>query len=127
MKALKDNAEQTGQRLASLDQTKVTALQAATFPIDGLAFDDDGVTYKGVPFSQCSAAERLRVSLAMAMALNPKIKVLRITDGSLLDKDNLRVIREMVEAQDYQLWIVKVSDGEGVGVIIEDGMVKEVE
>jgi hypothetical protein len=115
------------QRITELDQAKVQALQAATFPIDGLAFDDEGVTYKGIPFSQCSAAERLRVSLAMAMALNPTIRVLRITDGSLLDNDNLRVVQEMVEAKGYQLWIEKVANDGGVGIVIEDGMVKEVE
>jgi hypothetical protein len=61
----------------------------------------------------------------MAMALNPKIKVLRITDGSLLDKDNLQVIREMVEAQDYQLWLERVATDGRVGIVIEDGMVLE--
>jgi chromosome segregation ATPase len=112
-------------QLVNLDQQKVEAIKAAKFPIEGLAFDEDGVTYRGIPFSQCSSAERLRVSLAMAMALNPKIKVLRITDGSLLDKDNLQVIREMVEAQDYQLWLERVATDGRVGIVIEDGMVLE--
>jgi DNA repair exonuclease SbcCD ATPase subunit len=119
--------ETTNERLESLDAKKTAALAAAAFPIDGLAFDDEGVTYRGIPFSQCSAAERLRVSLAMAMALNPKIRVLRITDGSLLDHNNLQVIREMVEAQDYQLWIERVTDNGAVGVVIEDGMVRGAE
>jgi hypothetical protein len=69
----------------ALDEKKADAIAAAKMPIDGLAFDDSGVTYRGVPFKQCSAAEQLRVSLAMAMAMNPKIRVVRITDGSLLD------------------------------------------
>ena len=119
-------SKKAGLKLDALDRAKAAALKTAAFPIEGLAFDDEGVTYKGIPFSQCSAAERLRVSLAMAMALNPRLKVLRITDGSLLDSDNLQVIREMVEAKGYQCWLEKVSDGAaGVGVVIEDGMVKE--
>jgi DNA repair exonuclease SbcCD ATPase subunit len=125
LKALKDEAEKANETLAAMDTQKSTSLHAATFPIDGLAFDDEGVTYKSIPFSQCSAAERLRVSLAMAMSLNPTIRVLRITDGSLLDSDNLNVIREMVKEKDYQLWIERVEDDAAVGVIIEDGMVKE--
>jgi DNA repair exonuclease SbcCD ATPase subunit len=109
--------------LEVMDAEKVAAMNAAKFPIDGLAIDDDGVTYKGIPFSQCSAAERLRVSLAMAMAMNPHIRVLRITDGSLLDSANLKVIREMVDAQDFQLWIERVDETGKVGVVIEDGEV----
>lgn len=109
--------------LAALDQEKATGLAGATFPIDGLGFDDDGVTYRGVPFSQASSAEQIRVSLAMAMALNPKLRVIRILDGSLLDADNLALIEEMAVEQDYQVWIERVSDGSGVGVLIEDGQV----
>ncbi|NGZ99664.1 hypothetical protein G5V59_02720 [Nocardioides sp. W3-2-3] len=51
---------------------KADALAKATFPVDGLGFDDDGVTYQGVPFAQASSAEQIRVSLAMAMSLNPQ-------------------------------------------------------
>ena len=98
--------------------------QKAKFPIKGLAFDDTGVTYNGIPFSQCSTAERLRVSLAMAMAMNPKLKVLRIMDGSLLDSQNMAVIQEMVAANDYQCWIERISENAGCGIYIEDGEVK---
>lgn len=114
-------------QLDELEQQKDEAISKASFPIADLGFDDNGVTYKGIPFVQCSSAERLRVSLAIAMALNPKIKVLRITDGSLLDSANLKVISEMVESKGYQLWIEKVSDNGGVGIVIEDGEVKGAE
>jgi hypothetical protein len=94
--------------------------------VPGLGFDDDGVTYNGVPFSQCSSAEQLRVSLGVAMALNPRIRVLRITDGSLLDAENLAVIEEMADLQDFQVWIERVAEDGEVGVVIEDGAVKAV-
>lgn len=110
-------------QIAALDKTKADALAAAKFPVSGLGFDDDGVTYQGVPFSQASAAEKIRVSLAMAMSLNPKLRVIRILDGSLLDVDNLALIREMAAERDYQIWIERVSDQSGVGVVIEDGLV----
>lgn len=115
-------AELTGT-LNTIDEEKATGLAAATFPIDGLGFDADGVTYQGVPFSQASSAEQIRVSLAMAMALNPKLRVIRILDGSLLDSDNLALIEQMAIDQDYQVWIERVSDGSGVGVEITDGQV----
>jgi len=110
-------------KITTLDKTKADALAAAAFPVPGLGFDDDGVTFEGIPFSQASSAEQIRVSLAMAMALNPKLRVIRILDGSLLDAENLALIADMATAQDYQVWIERVADASGVGVVIEDGAV----
>lgn len=109
--------------IGRLDEAKAEALANAEFPVEGLGFDDHGVTYQGVPFSQASSAEQIRVSLAMAMSLNPKLRVIRILDGSLLDADNLALIRDMAADRDYQVWVERVADGTGVGVVIEDGEV----
>ncbi len=58
------------------------------------------------------------------MAANPKLKVLRIQDGSLLDEQNMRLLTEMAEASDYQIWLERVDTSGKVGVVMEDGMVK---
>ena len=109
--------------IEAIDKAKAAALAKAKFPVDGLGFDEDGVTFEGIPFSQASSAEQIRVSLAMAMSLNPKLRVIRILDGSLLDADNLALIGEMATAQDYQVWIERVSDTSATAVVIEDGAV----
>lgn len=111
------------ERITALDQTKAAALGAAKFPVNGLGFDDEGVTFQGVPFSQASSAEQIRVSIAMAMSLNPKLRVIRILDGSLLDADSLALINEMAASHDYQIWVERVADGSDMGVVIEDGAV----
>lgn len=111
-------------QLDAIDREKAEGLAAATFPVPGLGFDTDGVTYQGVPFSQASSAEQIRVSLAMAMALNPELRVIRILDGSLLDSDNLNLIADMATEHDYQLWIERVGDADADAIIIEDGLVR---
>lgn len=123
----KSSSEWTTNKMVAIDQLKTETLQSASFPIDGLSFDEDGVTFNGIPFKQCSAAERLKVSMAMAMALNPKLRVIRILDGSLLDSDNLRLIHEMAKDKDYQVWCELVDESGKMGVMIEDGQVKEAE
>lgn len=112
------------QAIESLDTAKRDALAAAEFPVPGLGFDDTGVTYAGVPFSQASSAEQIRVSLAMAMAANPKLRVIRILDGSLLDDEAMSAIREQVAERDFQLWIERVGDADEGAVIIEDGEIR---
>jgi predicted nucleic acid-binding Zn-ribbon protein len=109
--------------IEEIDKQKADGLAAAKFPVDDLGFDESGVTFRGVPFKQASGAEQLRVSLAMAIALNPKLRVIRIADGSLLDSDNLALVESIARENDFQVWIEMVGDGNGRGIIIEDGQV----
>jgi hypothetical protein len=100
-----------------------TTIANAKMPIDGLSFGEEGVLYKGIPFDQASSAEQIRVSVALAMSANPKLKVLRIKDGSLLDEKGLQLISEMAEKSQYQVWIETVNTSGNVGVYLEDGSV----
>lgn len=118
------DAAELSAAIEEIDAQKSDGLASAKFPIDGLGFDESGVTYQGVPFKQASGAEQLRVSLAMAIALNPKLRVIRIADGSLLDSDNLALVEEVAKANDFQVWIEMVGDGDGRGIVIEDGSVR---
>lgn len=111
-------------KLQAIDKRKADALAAVEFPVPGLSFNETGVTYNGIPFSQASAAEQLRVSVALAMAANPTLRVLRILDGSLLDSASLEIIAEMAEQNSYQCWIEVVDESGSVGFVIEDGTVK---
>lgn len=121
-------AEDLTSQIAAMDQEKLDAIAAAKMPVNGLAFDSEGnITFNGVPFSQASSAEQLRVSAAIGMALNPTIRVMLIRDGSLLDSESLAAIAEMARVNGTQIWIERVSDGDGVGIVIEDGEVKATE
>lgn len=111
------------EKIEALDAEKGTALAAAQFPIDGLSFADGDVSFSGILFDQLSSAEQLRVSLAMAMAMNPRMRVIRITDGSLLDETSMGIVREMARDRGYQVWIECVGPRADATVIIEDGEV----
>jgi len=111
--------------LAAIDKAKEDKLSSAKMPIEFLTFDESGVYYKSVPFSQASSAEALRVSVAMGIAMNPELKILLIRDGSLLDEDNLKAISEMAFDSGHQLWLERVGEGDECSVIISDGSVKE--
>ncbi|MDN6210151.1 AAA family ATPase [Bifidobacterium crudilactis] len=113
------------QRINDLRASKDKALAEAKFPIDGLGFDESGVTYKGVPFQQASSMEQLRVSLAIAMASNPKLRVIRIKDGSLLDDDALALVAQTAEQHNYQVLMERVGTGDPGAISIEEGQVKE--
>ena len=112
------------KKMDDIKSEKADILYKTRMPIDGLSFDSDGLFYKGIPFSQLSSAETIRVSMAIAIASNPNLKVIYIKDGSLLDNDNLNIIKEIAEANDYQIWIERVlasTDGTPSSIFIEEG------
>jgi DNA repair exonuclease SbcCD ATPase subunit len=100
------------------------AVESVRYPIDGLQVTERGVELNGLPFAQASSSEQLRTSVAMGFALHPELRVLLIRDGSLLDEDALAAVTEMATAAGGQVWIERVSDGDEVSVVIEDGAIK---
>lgn len=122
--AIAAKAEALTSQIAEIDRQKAEQLAAAKFPIPGLSFDENGVLFNGAPFDQASDAEKIRVSVAMGLALNPKLTVLLVRNASLLDEDSMRLLTELAIEQDCQLWLEVVStDPAKCSVIISDGEV----
>lgn len=120
-------ADDLTAQLEAIDDRKAKALTEATMPLPGLGFDEHGVTYQGVPFSQASGAERLRVSAAMAIALNPTVRTMIVKDGPLLDDDGMALLAGIAEANNFQIIVERVwsAGQERTGVLIEDGQVAD--
>jgi len=112
------------ERLEEIRREKLERMAAAEWPVEGLGFDADGVTFNGLPFMQCSSAEQLRISTAIGLAQNPTLRVLLIRDGSLLDEDSLAHVARLAEEHDAQVWIERVGRGQECSLIIEDGAVE---
>ncbi|MCE9565821.1 MAG: AAA family ATPase [Planctomycetes bacterium] len=121
--AFEGEAEALTKAIAERDAAKAKALQESKMPVPGLSLSDGRVHFGGVPFNQCSSAEQLRTSVAIAMAANPKLRVIRIKDGSLLDDDGLKLIAEQAKENDYQIWIERVDTSGKIGIVMEDGEV----
>ncbi len=123
---LQQEADELTAAIAELDVAARALVAGESLPIPDLGVTDDGVTYKGLPLDQASSAEQLRVSVAIAMAMHPKLRVLRIQDGSLLDDTSLALIASMADAHDYQVWVERVGTDAKVGIIMEDGTARVV-
>lgn len=111
------------QTMAKREADKRAAIAAAKLPIPGIGFGDGCILLDDVPFDQASDAEQLRASVALAMAQNPKLRVIRVRDGSLLDEASLRLVAEMADENDCQVWVERVDTSGAVGFVIEDGCV----
>ena len=127
VKAKESEADALTKQLEAIEEKKLARIQSAQFPVEGLSLNDAGVTFNGIAFEQASGAEQLRVSVAIAMAANPRLKIMLCRDGSLLDKKSLALLSEIVTDNGYQCWLERVGTDDPCAIVIEDGYVKEVQ
>lgn len=118
-------SQELTDKIACLQKERMDAVTSAGLPVEGLGFNEDKVTLNGIPFKQASSAEQLRTSVAIAMALNPTLRFIRVQDGSLLDPKGMEMLAEMASKEDFQIWVEKVDTSGKVGFFMEDGMVKK--
>ncbi len=111
--------------IAKREESKREAIRHARLPVEGLEIGDGVVLLNGLPFQQASDAERLRASLALAMARNPQVRVIRVRDGGRLDSAARELVEVLAAEHGFQIWMERVAEGEPVGVRIEDGEVQE--
>lgn len=122
-KQAKDKADSLTARIEAIDATKQKMLADAKFPVPGMSVEGDTVLIDGVPFSQASTSEQIRIGLAMGAALNPELRVVLIRDGSLLDDESKAYVAKYATEHDIQVFMEIVDDQDGDGVEIVDGTV----
>ena len=113
-------------KITDLRDKKKKLLEESNMPIDGLGLGDGEVLFNDIPFSNLSTAEQIRISMSISIAMNPRLKVAMIYNGSLLDSESMKEIEKMAQEKDFQIWIEKVADTpDGNSIYIEDGEVVE--
>lgn len=123
---LKEKAAALTKAIEDRTEEKNKAISSAKMPVEGLSFGEGEVIYNELPLVNASSAEQLRISVAIAIAANPKLKVLRVKDGSLLDEASLKQLAEFAALEDYQIWIERVEEGHGRPcIIMEDGAIAQ--
>jgi ABC-type dipeptide/oligopeptide/nickel transport system ATPase component len=126
--ALEAESKALTAAMAAREKSKVDAIAAAKLPVPGLGFDETGVTFDGFPFRQAATSDRLVTSVAIGMAASPKLRVILVRDASLLTAKNRERIKALAKGKSYQVWEeIATEQGEGVGIVIEDGTVKGTE
>lgn len=123
---LKAESETFTKRLGELDRHRDQAVAKIELPIAGLTTDGQDVFINNIPLAQCSTSQQLKIGMALAMKLNPKLRIILIREGSMLDSKSLSQITSMAETNDYQLWIEKVADDAVPGIRIEAGEIVSV-
>ena len=124
---VRKESDAISEKIDALDQRKATLLSQAQFPLESLGIEEDGkggyrITYGGVPLEDCSSSERMRISMALALSLNPKVRVLLVREGSMLDEESRKAMEGWATENQVQIWMeLATTSKEGDGFLIEAG------
>lgn len=122
---LLDRANLLTSQISDADADKRQAFADADMPVPGLTIEEEEVYLNGTPFSQTSPGGKLKTSIAIAMALNPDLRVIVVRDGALLDAENRRIVGELAEANDFLVLMEVVDEAAPSGIVFEDGKIRE--
>lgn len=99
------NAAEADARVKAIEAEKLDYIRNASMP-DGFGFDQDGITYNGLPFNrqQLSSSSIYIAALKLAAIGLGDVKMLHF-DASFLDKNSLAEIEQWAQGMDLQLLI----------------------
>lgn len=123
LKNTKAESDTLTKSIEDLRQRRLGLMDSAKWPVEGLGFGPDGVTFQGLPFSQCSSAEQLKISTAIGLSQNPTLRLMMIRDGSLLDDNSLAALHALAVEHNAQIIVERVGTGKPGEIVIEDGSV----
>lgn len=109
-------------KIKGIEKERNKKLSEIEMPVKGLEFIDTGLSYNGLSLTEdnISTSRIIEIGIRIAIAMNTHLRIMQIKDGSLLDKDMLKTIKDICKDKDYQLFIEKVSDEKELGFIIDE-------
>lgn len=109
-----------------IDLQKSDILSKAKWPIKGMDVREGDIYIDDILLNNCGESQKLQVSFAVSMSLNPTLKCCRLDGAESLGKSGRKNILEMANEHGYQVLMSRVSDdGPGDGeIVIEEGVVK---
>lgn len=114
-------------KIENVRKQKMDLLNCADLPLPGLSVEDGELTYNGNKWDGMSGSDQLKVSTAIVRKLNPKCGFVLLDKLEQMDLDTLNDFGQWLENEGLQAIATRVSTGDECSIIIEDGMVKQVQ
>jgi DNA repair exonuclease SbcCD ATPase subunit len=125
---VKVKSEALTEALRDIVKEKEERIKAADLPVEGLGFGADCVTLNGLPFSQASHSEQIKVSTLIAMRQNPELRDIFIEDAAVINDETLKLISDIAKEKEYKVWFELFQPKAGKeGIHIFDGEVISVD
>lgn len=122
IKTTEKEVEKLNEKIDAIDSEITEIVSKCDLKVKGLTLTTDGVFFNGHPFKDASQAERIRCCTAIVLASNPKLRYVRVNEGSLIDDDGMQLLAEL--AEEFQALILierAVTTEKDYGFEIIDG------
>lgn len=113
------------EKIEKVRKEKISLLDSADLPLDGLSIEDGELIYKGQKWDNMSGSDQMKVSTAIVRKLNPKCAFVLLDKLEQMDIDSMNEFGKWLEAEGLQAIATRVSTGDECSIIIEDGYVKD--
>jgi DNA repair ATPase RecN len=100
---------------------KMTLLDGADLPLDGLSVQDGELTYNGYKWDNMSGSDQMKVATAIVRKLNPECGFVLLDKLEQMDVDTLNEFGEWLKGEDLQAIATRVSTGGECEILIQDG------
>lgn len=122
MMQLRHDADKVKLEIKKFEEKRSHIIENSQLPIKGLSYTDNEIFINGLPLEegQINKSDLIEISIEIAIALNPKYKVVFIHDGSLFDKEHLRSFVKHIEERGYIVIIEMVAETEGLEIVFAE-------
>lgn len=120
---LEKRADELTKVMADRTAAKEKAVAEAKMPVAGISFGDGAILLDGHPLAQASQAQKLNLAIAIAVALQPRLRFITTKNAALLDKDSWKALVDLAEQQNLMIIAETVQSDRPTAVVIEDGRV----
>jgi hypothetical protein len=116
--------DQLSAEIDGIRAEKVSLLDGADLPLEGLSVEAGELTYNGHHWDAMSASEQLRVATAIVRQLNPQCGFVLLDKLEQMDIETLTEFGAWLTEQGLQVIATRVSTGDECSIVIEDGYAK---
>ena len=119
----KENVRGMKAKIEAINKEEAEAF--SKFPVEDVTFDRQrGLIYKGVAIREASTSQKIMIGLLMSKAINPKLKLIQIRNGSLLDDNAIKVVDDFAKETGMTVMIETVREkfGDTVFEIVDGGI-----
>jgi DNA repair exonuclease SbcCD ATPase subunit len=122
--ALEKQSADLTKAMADREAAKEKAVAEAKMPVAGISFGDGAILLDGHPLAQASQAQKLNLAIAIAVALQPRLRFITTKNAALLDDDSWQALVRLADEQNLMIIAETVNSQRPTAVVIEDGHVR---
>lgn len=122
--ALVKNEMEARENVKKIQEAFRKKVADAQLPVQSMRLDESGELYVGdTRFDLLNTAERIKISVRIAAASNPELKIISVEDGSRLDDNGMKVLEEIADELGFQVFVERVGEQPADSIVIREGKI----